>query len=104
MPKILTIEDDESLTRNITHTLAASGSMVDVACTGREGMAKAMAGDYDVVTLARSLPDLDGLTILTTMRGVGVETRRPTQKCHRFGSKFVNLPKMPRATDISSSF
>jgi two-component system OmpR family response regulator len=74
MPKILTIEDDESLTRNITYTLAASGFMVDVACTGREGMAKAMAGDYDVVTLARSLPDLDGLTILTTMRGVGVET------------------------------
>jgi two-component system OmpR family response regulator len=74
MPKLLTIEDDESLAHNITRTLAASGFAVDVACTGREGMAKAMAGDYDIVTLARSLPDLDGLTILTTMRGVGMET------------------------------
>ena len=74
MPKILTIEDDESFVHDITHTLAASGFMVDVASTGREGMAKAMAGDYDIVTLTRSLPDLDGLTILTTMRGVGMET------------------------------
>lgn len=74
MPKLLTIEDDESLAHNITRTLAANGFAVDVACTGREGMAKAMAGDYDIVTLARSLPDLDGLTILTTMRGVGMET------------------------------
>jgi two-component system OmpR family response regulator len=74
MPKILTIEDDETLALNITHTLAAGGYLVDIARTGREGMAKAMAGNYDVVTLARSLPDLDGLTILTTMRGVGMET------------------------------
>jgi two-component system OmpR family response regulator len=74
MPKILTIEDDESFALNITRTLVASGFSVDVACTGREGMAKAMAGDYDIVTLARSLPDLDGLTILTIMRGVGMET------------------------------
>jgi two-component system OmpR family response regulator len=74
MPKILTIEDDESFALNSTRTLVASGFSVDVACTGREGMAKAMAGDYDIVTLARSLPDLDGLTILTIMRGVGMET------------------------------
>jgi two-component system, OmpR family, response regulator len=33
-----------------------------------------MAGDYDVVTLDRMLPDLDGLTIVATMRGVGMET------------------------------
>lgn len=74
MPKILTIEDDELIARDIVRTLSASGFSVDVARTGREGMAKAMAGDYDVVTLDRMLPDLDGLTIVATMRGVGVET------------------------------
>ena len=74
MPKILTIEDDESLTLNMTRTLAAGRYLIDIARTGREGMAKAMAGDYDIVALARSLPDLDGLTILAAMRGVGMET------------------------------
>lgn len=74
MPKILTIEDDDLIADDIVRTLSASGYSVDVARTGREGMAKVMAGDYDVVTLDRMLPDLDGLTILATMRGVGMET------------------------------
>ena len=74
MPKILTIEDDELIAHDIVRTLSASGFSVDVVRTGREGMAKVMAGDYDVVTLDRMLPDLDGLTIVATMRGVGMET------------------------------
>ncbi|PQV44983.1 response regulator transcription factor [Paraburkholderia sp. BL21I4N1] len=74
MPKILTIEDDELIAHDIVRTLTASGFSVEVARTGREGMAKVMAGDYDVVTLDRMLPDLDGLTIVATMRGVGMET------------------------------
>ena len=74
MPKILTIEDDELIADDIVRTLTSSGFSVDAARTGREGMAKVMAGDYDVVTLDRMLPDLDGLTIVATMRGVGMET------------------------------
>lgn len=74
MPRILTIEDDALIAEHIAHTLNARGWTVDVARTGREGMAKAMVGDYDVVTLDRLLPDLDGLTIVSTMRGVGLET------------------------------
>jgi two-component system OmpR family response regulator len=74
MPKILTIEDDELIADDIVRTLTSSGCSVDVARTGREGMAKVMAGEYDVVTLDRMLPDLDGLTIVATMRGVGMET------------------------------
>jgi two-component system, OmpR family, response regulator len=74
MPKILTIEDDELIADDIVRTLTSSGFSVDVARTGREGMAKVMAGEYDVVTLDRMLPDLDGLTIVATMRGVGMET------------------------------
>jgi two-component system OmpR family response regulator len=74
MPRILTIEDDELIADDIVRTLTSSGFSVDVARTGREGMAKVMAGEYDVVTLDRMLPDLDGLTIVATMRGVGMET------------------------------
>lgn len=74
MPKILTIEHDELIANDIVRTLTSSGFSVDVARTGREGMVKAMAGEYDVVTLVRMLPDLDGLVIVATMRGVGMET------------------------------
>jgi DNA-binding response OmpR family regulator len=74
MPRILTIEDDELVLQDVVRALTASGFTVDVARTGREGMAKAMSGDYDVITIDRMLPDLDGLKIVSTMRGIGMET------------------------------
>ncbi|WP_175957822.1 response regulator transcription factor [Burkholderia sp. BCC0405] len=74
MTHILTIEDDPLIADHITRALRAAGHQVDVARTGRDGMARAMSADYDVVTLDRMLPDLDGLTILATMRGVGLDT------------------------------
>jgi two-component system, OmpR family, response regulator len=74
MPKILTIEDDELVVKDVVRALTASGFTVDVARTGRDGMAKAMSGEYDVITVDRMLPDLDGLKIVSTMRGVGMET------------------------------
>ncbi|ALP66732.1 response regulator transcription factor [Paraburkholderia caribensis] len=74
MPKILTIEDDDLVVEDVVRALTASGFNVDVARTGRDGMAKAMSGDYDVITIDRVLPDLDGLKIVSTMRGVGIET------------------------------
>src|SRR6202035_4185191 len=33
-----------------------------------------MSDEYDVITLDRMLPGVDGLTILTTMRGIGIQT------------------------------
>ncbi|WP_118185564.1 response regulator transcription factor [Paraburkholderia phosphatilytica] len=74
MPKILTIEDDELVVKDVVRALTASGFTVDIARTGRDGMAKAMSGEYDVITVDRMLPDLDGLKIVSTMRGVGMET------------------------------
>ncbi|WP_406806994.1 response regulator transcription factor [Burkholderia semiarida] len=74
MAHILTIEDDPLIADRIAHTLRAEGHQIDVARTGRDGMARAMSAHYDVVTLDRMLPDLDGLTILATMRGVGLDT------------------------------
>jgi two-component system, OmpR family, response regulator len=73
MAKVLTIEEDELIARDVVRTLTANGLTVDVAHTGREGLAKVMVGNYDVMTLDRSLPDLDGLTIIATMRSVGMQ-------------------------------
>jgi two-component system OmpR family response regulator len=74
MPKVLAIEDDELMAQEVSRALSAPGYTVQVARTGRDGIAKAIAGDFDIVTLDRMLPDLDGLTIVTTMRGVGIDT------------------------------
>src|SRR3984893_4102527 len=72
MTRVLTIEDDEITANDIAGELRERGFVVDWVDNGREGLARAMSDEYDVITLDRMLPGVDGLTIVTTMRGVGV--------------------------------
>jgi two-component system, OmpR family, response regulator len=74
MTRILSIDDDEEILEEIFTSLASSGHEVEVATTGRAGLVKVMAQHYDVVTLDRLLPDLDGLSVLAAMRGFGIDT------------------------------
>ncbi|SAL27591.1 DNA-binding response regulator [Caballeronia sordidicola] len=72
--RILTIEDDPLTAQQITGELTASGFEVDWIDNGTDGLARALGGDFNLIMLDRMLPGLDGLTILTTLRTVGVET------------------------------
>jgi two-component system OmpR family response regulator len=74
MPRILAIEDDDTTAREIVAELSSHGFEVDTASDGREGLLKAVTGDYDAITLDRILPGLDGLSIVTVMRNTGVQT------------------------------
>lgn len=74
MSRVLTIEDDEITANEIVGELKSRGFTVDWVANGRDGMARAISDDYDVITLDRMLPGVDGLTILTTMRSIGVRT------------------------------
>ena len=74
MLRVLTIEDDEIAARSIVDELGRRGFAVHWIDNGKEGVARALSDDYDVITLDRMLPGMDGLTIVTTMRGIGVAT------------------------------
>jgi two-component system OmpR family response regulator len=74
MLKVLTIEDDEIAAGEIVNELSRRGFSVRWIDNGKEGMVSALNDDYDVITLDRMLPGMDGLTILTTMRSIGVMT------------------------------
>ncbi|WP_249209405.1 response regulator transcription factor [Burkholderia cenocepacia] len=71
---VLTIEDDEITANEIVTELEGRGFTVEWVANGRDGMARALGNEFDVITLDRMLPVVDGLTILTTMRNVGVRT------------------------------
>ena len=74
MPRVLTIEDDETTAREIAAELTEYGFNVDVVTDGCEGLARAVSGAYDVITLDRMLPGLDGLVILRRLRDAGIDT------------------------------
>jgi two-component system OmpR family response regulator len=74
VPRILTIEDDETTAQEIVAELVARGYDVEHVADGREGLVKAVSGQYDAITLDRMLPGLDGLAVVKVMRNAGVET------------------------------
>jgi len=71
---ILVIEDDTGTSDEIQAELASHGFHVDRVPTGGDGLALAMRRPYDVITLDRMLPDMDGLSVIATLRRNGVQT------------------------------
>ncbi|WP_110972108.1 MULTISPECIES: response regulator transcription factor [Pseudomonas] len=74
MPRVLTIEDDAVTGQEIVAELSSHGLEVDWVDNGREGLSRAIAGGYDLITVDRMLPEVDGLTIVTTLRNLKIAT------------------------------
>jgi len=66
--RVLLVEDDAKLVRALRRGLGREGYEIDVARTGTQGLAKAMAEEYDVLVLDLMLPGLDGLTVCEQLR------------------------------------
>jgi len=68
MAKLLIVEDEADLRFSIEHNLTFEGYEVDVAATGAEGLEKARSGEHDLVILDIMMPEVDGLTVLKSIR------------------------------------
>src|SRR5690349_10955360 len=66
--RLLLIEDDLQAAEYLVKGLRESGYSVEHSPDGRDGLDKASRGPYDVIVADRQLPQLDGLTIITTLR------------------------------------
>jgi two-component system, OmpR family, response regulator len=69
--RILVVEDDENLNRQIKDALTEAGYAVDVAFDGEEGHFLGDTEPYDAVVLDIGLPQMDGLSVLEEWRRAG---------------------------------
>ncbi len=72
--RLLVIEDDERVLNYITKGMKEAGHAVDTAENGKDGLFLATTETYDAMIVDRMLPELDGLTIIQTIRGSGNNT------------------------------
>ncbi len=73
--RCLLVEDDASNARYIADGLRAMGHTVAISRDGAEALARATGEAWDLVILDRMLPNgIDGLAILSTLRGLGLRT------------------------------
>ena len=72
--RILVIEDDTDTASYIRKGLEEAGHVVDQAGEGKEGLLLATTEGYDVLVIDRMLPQVDGLTVVKTMRASGINS------------------------------
>ena len=69
--RILVVEDDADLRRQLADALTQSGYAVDLAADGEDGHFLGDTEPYDAVILDLGLPKMDGVTILERWRDDG---------------------------------
>jgi DNA-binding response OmpR family regulator len=65
---LLLVDDDAELCGMMREFFAESGHKLDTAYNGREGLANALRGGYDLMILDVMLPGLDGFAVLQQLR------------------------------------
>jgi two-component system, OmpR family, response regulator len=70
--KILIVEDEERLSRELQRALGEAGYAVDCATDGERAEFLGQTERYDAVVLDLGLPKIDGLTVLRRWRAAGL--------------------------------
>jgi two-component system OmpR family response regulator len=72
--RVLVIEDDAETAAQLVDCLRTSGYEADLAADGEEGLCRALAADYVVMTVDRMLPRIDGIEVIRRLREKGIVT------------------------------
>lgn len=72
-PRLLLVEDDPALGPLLIELLA-DGFAAELAADGPAGLQRGLAGDWDVMVVDRGLPGIDGIRLITALRGQGIDT------------------------------
>jgi CheY-like chemotaxis protein len=77
MPKILLVEDNEMNRDMLSRRLQRKGYEVAIAVDGLQGVEMGRSGEYDLILMDMSLPELDGWEAARRLRAVPDAGRIP---------------------------
>ena len=72
--KLLLIEDDKESAKYVMKGLREQGYVIDHCENGKDGLFLAASEKYDAMIIDRMVPEVDGITIIQTLRAAGNET------------------------------
>ncbi|HEX6119787.1 MAG TPA: response regulator transcription factor [Dongiaceae bacterium] len=72
--RVLVIEDDRQIGRQLVQALTARGYVPDIARDGEDGRFLGQTESYDAIILDLGLPALDGISVLQSWRQEGLRT------------------------------
>lgn len=72
--RVLVVEPDAATAASIELMLKREGFVCDITGLGDDAIIMAKHYDYDIITLALMLPDIDGFEVLRTLRAAQIRT------------------------------
>lgn len=75
-PRILVVDDDETIRTTMKAILQDEGYIVDLAATGKEAIQKTTEKNYNVALLDIRLPDMEGIELLKLLKDGIPRTRK----------------------------
>ncbi len=111
MAKILLVEDNEMNRDMLSRRLRRKGYEVEIAVDGLQGIEKAATGEFDIILMDMSLPELDGweatkrlressdtqeipIIALTAHAMAGDRERALESGCDDYDTKPIELPRL----------
>ncbi len=111
MAKLLLVEDNEMNRDMLSRRLTRKGFDVGIAVDGREGVEKAKSGEFDLVLMDMSLPEIDGweatrqlrddpatqtlpIIALTAHAMAGDKEKAIEAGCDDYDTKPIELPRL----------
>lgn len=91
MTDILIIDDEPVIGSALQPVLASQGYGVELAYTGKDGLAAARAGRFSVVLLDLGLPDADGKDLIPQLRALDPLSLLVLSARHQEGEKVAAL-------------
>jgi len=70
--RLLVVEDEDLLRARLVKALSDNGYVVDSASDGKAGLFHATEYDYDAAIIDLGLPEIDGITLIKTIRDKGL--------------------------------
>jgi two-component system chemotaxis response regulator CheY len=68
MKRVLTVDDSASVRQMVSFTLRGAGYELVEAVDGKDGLAKASSGKFDLIVTDLNMPNLDGIEMITAVR------------------------------------
>jgi len=75
-PRILVVDDDETIRTTMKAILQDEGYQVDLAATGKEAIQKTQEKSYHIALLDIRLPDMEGIELLKLLKDSIPRTRK----------------------------
>ena len=111
MPRILLVEDNEMNRDMLSRRLQRKGYEVTMAVDGRQGVDMARSGNYDLILMDMSLPEIDGWEATRQLRSApetkvvpiigltahamaGDREKALEAGCNDYDTKPVELPRL----------